>query len=603
MIPRMGTQGRYVPAIDGLRAVAVLAVVAYHAGLPVPGGYAGVDVFFVISGYLITRLLQQQLEEAGRIDFRDFYVRRIRRIYPALVTVIAATLALSVLLGVDAHRQVSQSALASLLMGGNLYFQAVTGNYFDAESDHMPLLHLWSLGVEEQFYLVWPLLLTFVIRNHCGRLVAIAATSFLLAEWLLRTNPEAAFFQTPARAWELAAGAWLAMRHLPAHPPKWASWLGVALLAAAIALPQPGHHFPGAGALPAVLGALLVIYSSREPVGAVGRVLSSRPFVFVGLISYSLYLWHWPLLALHRAAGLPTTVSTAVTLCLASVGLATLSYRYIETPLRRHPAPGALHAATALCVSCALALAAAAALVTPTPTSPDRGAQGPFIIEKRNVECLVALDKREPPGRNCRPAGAEVVLWGDSHASAWLPFARSLGGVADFTKSACAPALGWAHASARHPSLHDDCIYHNKAAVEYIRRGGVNTVVMAASLKDRGEAADYIGQGVDAIAPAVKRILLMVPTPQLKQFASICIQSKLDCDVSRAEYDAETAPVRQVYATIAARHPNVTVVEVADFFCTEHRCPVVRYDFPLYLDKHHITRHAAERFAATVQLD
>jgi peptidoglycan/LPS O-acetylase OafA/YrhL len=183
---------KHLPAIDGLRAIAVLAVVAYHADLPVPAGFVGVDVFFVISGYVITRMLAREHAETGRIDFAAFYARRVRRILPAFAVVVAVTLALSTVLLVPEYRvAVAKSAAAAMAMGANVYFQATTGGYWDASADQMPLLHLWSLAVEEQFYFVWPLLLALLLRFRRAPLLlgAWPLASFALAQHWADAEP------------------------------------------------------------------------------------------------------------------------------------------------------------------------------------------------------------------------------------------------------------------------------------------------------------------------------------------------------------------------------------------------------------------------------
>jgi len=588
----MGKQGSYLPAVDGLRAVAVLAVVAYHAGLPITGGFVGVDVFFVISGFLITRILRDELQASGRISYSQFYARRIRRIYPALVTVLATTIALSALLGAQGQQRVLASALASLAMVGNFHFQAVTGGYFDAASEHMPLLHLWSLGVEEQFYLVWPLLLPLIVRRRTVLLV-IAALSLGLAEWWLRSNPEAAFYQMPPRAWELAGGAWLALRPLPKVAPGWMGPSGLLLVALGILLPAPAGHFPGLGTLPAVMGAMLLIHAARDAAAPVNQMLTSRPFVYVGLISYSLYLWHWPLLAVHRATNLQTSAAIAASLCLVAAGLAALTYRYVEEPLRRGYAPLRTQAAAIVCVACLGAVSA----TTLASRQPQPGTEASLVIEHRYRPCTVPAGHVRPLSENCRPQDADVVLWGDSHASSWQPFAAEVGSVADFTMTACMPFSGWKPEKGQaklHPSA---CGAHNEEAMDHIRRHG-RTIVVNAFFRDKMHVLPYFAAAIDEVAPHSNRILLLMPTPYLRRDASACIRLKLDCGMRRADYEAYVEPIRREFHNLSQRHPSITVVEVADFFCDELECPVARYGYPLYMDSHHITTRAARHFAS-----
>ena len=360
---------KHLPEIDGLRAIAVLAVVTYHAGLS-GAGFVGVDMFFVISGYLITSLLLKTIAATGRPDLFGFYARRVRRIVPAVTVIaIACTWTANVLLPPVEMKQVFQSAAASLVFGANFFFQLTTGDYFDSPASQMPLLHLWSLGVEEQFYLLWPLVLTWIMRTRRPRQVVlvIAVASLVLAQLLIAWRQEWAFFQMPPRLWELAAGGLLAMgprRVMQA----WVPTLGLIVSIAACLYPLP--QFPGIGALPAVVGAAMVCAAAHGGgnLGPVGCILRSRPVVDIGLISYSLYLWHWPLLAFYRATSVgETSLHARLLLCAAAFPLAIASYRYIEQPFRRMRFDKACTVAFGATASIMLSLTACAIGLQPDP--------------------------------------------------------------------------------------------------------------------------------------------------------------------------------------------------------------------------------------------
>lgn len=335
----------YRPEIDALRAIAVVAVVAFHL-FPalVPGGFVGVDVFFVISGYLIIRNLLTGLA-AGAFTFAGFYLGRVRRLYPSYLTVIAATSAAGwFVLTPDQLERFAASLIASVAYASNFVFVAESG-YFDLGADQKPLLHTWSLSVEEQFYLVFPLAIA-LFRRRGWRpgtlLTALVVLSFAANVLLVGRAPSAVFFLSPFRMWEfalgglLAAGAYPGARRGPLHPVLVVAGLGA--IGASIFTFSGDVPYPGWAALVPVLGSVLVIGSARFLAGhPLIRVLSFRPLVVVGLLSYALYLWHWPLLVLFRVVAeksQPSALEGAL-LAGATLGLAAISTFWIEPPFRR----------------------------------------------------------------------------------------------------------------------------------------------------------------------------------------------------------------------------------------------------------------------------
>ena len=286
----------YRADIDGLRAVAILPVVFFHAGFGfAQGGFVGVDVFFVISGYLITSLIHREML-AGKFSLARFYERRVRRLFPALFAMLSvcAAVAAWLLLPQDL-RYFGGSLFATTLFSSNIFFWLEAG-YFDVAAERKLLLHTWSLAVEEQFYLLFPIFLLLVLRYLPRRLVAVTGAvtvaSLLASEWMLRSSDSAAFYLAPFRAWELGLGASLALiapvaRHDNRHAEVFA-WLGLAMIAASVAVFSWQTPFPGLHALAPAVGAALVIWSGSGTSTHAGRILSARPLVFTGLISYSL---------------------------------------------------------------------------------------------------------------------------------------------------------------------------------------------------------------------------------------------------------------------------------------------------------------------------
>jgi peptidoglycan/LPS O-acetylase OafA/YrhL len=440
--------------IDGLRAVAVLAIVAYHA-FPrwVPGGFVGVDVFFVISGFLITGIIARGRDE-GRFSYLGFYLRRARRIVPAYLVVLAAIVALALWLELPQVLTWNGATLAvAALFVPNLGFLRGYG-YFTPGLQQNPLLHLWSLGVEEQFYLVWPLLLALLSFAALRRFRVLAAAvlltlSLAAAQWLVGHDGSVwAFFLFPARAWEFLAGGLLALA--PSLAPRGAASAnlsgaaGLALIVASVALLNDETPFPGLSAIPACLGAALVLWSGIGASPAATAALRSPPVVGIGLVSYSLYLWHWPALIFAREyAQRDLKPWETLAVVALSAGLAVASWRFVEQPWRRRPVarPGR---ALALTLSPLLAFVALGAGIFVTHGLPMRFS--PAALQAANIEttdinprrdeCFVGLKPVEPNG--CRFGAApdardyDVLVWGDSHADAATP------GVADW-----AAARGW----------------------------------------------------------------------------------------------------------------------------------------------------------------
>ena len=339
------------PDLEGLRAIAVSLVLLYHAAVPgFGGGYVGVDVFFVLSGFLISGLLLRELEKTGTISLSSFYARRLRRLLPAvalliLVTVVASVVLLSPLRAAD----VAADGVAASLYASNLRFAFQATDYLQSQLAPSPLLHLWSLGVEEQFYLFWPALLLIATRvgsNRARRVGLVAAVvviaSFALALWLTTASAPWAFFSLPSRAWELGIGALLAvgasrLATLPRTLAAGAGWLGLVMIGVAGVVIDTSTPFPGMAALLPTLGtALAMLPGMQRAAPGPARLLGWRPARFLGRISYSLYLWHWPLLVLPTAiAGQTLALPWRVGLMLAAIPIAYASQRWLEDPIRR----------------------------------------------------------------------------------------------------------------------------------------------------------------------------------------------------------------------------------------------------------------------------
>lgn len=345
-LPAASSSATFRPDIAGLRAVAVLLVVASHV-LNVPaGGYIGVDVFFVLSGFLITGLLLREHARTGRINLREFYARRARRLLPAAVLVLAVTnLAAWLVFTGERAGQSLRDALWSLGFLANVRFASVDTNYFDQARPPSPVQHYWSLAVEEQFYLVWPLLLLMLVvvtrrrrRTLMLLVAALTATSLTWSVLLTRTDPIAAYFSTPARAWELGVGALLALllhHQVLSRLSSWAGslliWLGLAGIVAAALSFDEQTAFPGSAALLPVVGTAMVLLGGTA--GKPNFLLVNPISNYLGRVSYSLYLWHWPVLVISSAVLSPGPVLIAIGL-FGSLALAALCHHLVEEPVR-----------------------------------------------------------------------------------------------------------------------------------------------------------------------------------------------------------------------------------------------------------------------------
>jgi peptidoglycan/LPS O-acetylase OafA/YrhL len=322
---------KYRADVDGLRAVAVIAVVLYHA-FPnlVPGGFVGVDTFFVISGYLITGIIISGLDSPAGFSFADFYARRVRRIFPALILVLSATLAVGVAIFLPSElTSLAKNAIASAFFSANFMLLSEAG-YFDLAAHLKPLLHLWSLGIEEQFYLAWPLALWLTPRKWRGTMIAVVITaSFALNVTLVRSHPQATFYLPLTRTWELMAGALLVGVTIKGN--RLREIVGALGVVCGITFFTYSDRttFPGWAALVPVLGAGLTILGQGS---VFSRIVLSHPLVAaIGRISYPLYLWHWPLLVFPRTYLFrPLTTGESVLAIVAATALAWLTYQFVE---------------------------------------------------------------------------------------------------------------------------------------------------------------------------------------------------------------------------------------------------------------------------------
>jgi peptidoglycan/LPS O-acetylase OafA/YrhL len=620
---------KYRPDIDGLRAIAILAVVVYHAfpGL-LPGGFMGVDIFFVISGFLISTIIFSSLEHE-RFSLVEFYARRIRRIAPALLLVLAACLVFGwVVLLPSEYKQLGKHTLASIAFIQNFVLWQETG-YFNNAAETKPLLHLWSLAIEEQFYLVWPLLLALVWQRQFNFLKAtavIAALSFAANIYLARHNPIAAFYLPFSRFWELMAGGMLAYSAL--HRPQFLaqqknlqSVLGFLCVLLGLWLLNKTREFPGWWALLPVLGTFLLI--SAGPSARLNeKLLSSKPMLWLGLVSYPLYLWHWPLLSFLKIIKGTTTSVERLAAIAAALLLAWLTYRLVEKPFR-YGKPG--RKVLTLLVLSGL-IAAAAGLVYKAQGVQSRNAQWVdvavrgydveanyrtgrcFLVgrthdESFSAECDEGLDKALPT----------VVLWGDSHAAAEYRGLLSKSGnnfnLVQLNVSGCPPVMNF------HVTNRKGCARLNSEILARLGKLKPDTVILAAywMLYD-GKNVDESGNAWEL--PPTEKIndtlseLKKLGVPNLYLVGQLPVFGESQINLGLREFapgksnrtyksfNSNSAKVDALMGEIA-RNNQVRFISPINTLCNEQGCLIStspQQFTPLAWDYGHLTTEGSEYF-------
>ncbi|WP_137929506.1 acyltransferase family protein [Mesorhizobium comanense] len=506
--------------IDGLRAVAVLPVVLFHFGVSaIPGGFTGVDIFFVISGYLISGSLLDDLER-GQFIAR-FYWRRARRILPALtfVIVLSCIAAWFILLPSDLH-EFSLSVIAASTFWSNIYFWKTT-NYFSIDAELRPLLHTWSLSVEEQYYIFAPILVYLIYRYASKRwltiLLPIAIASFALAIMATSLAPTAGFYLLPTRIWELALGAMLMLKKPPAPASRLAAELigvaGFGLIAFGLLTISESDPFPGYNALFPCVGTALLIYAGQEhkdrPAPMATQVLRLAPLVWIGLISYSLYLVHWPINSfVHYLSLQAVSVPTIAAMTVASFALAAFSWKYVEQPFRQKhaftaPLPIFAFSATAIVLLCAGGLAGTLGNGFPQ-RFPDFSRERILVGDWRNGVCFNEGEtsiERWNLADCTRTHGfpTNVLLWGDSFAAHYVSGLEAnaqkiQANIVQYTYAGCPPNLSYF--SYARPA----CTRFNERALQIIRDANIQAVILS------GRWTDYQARGFDGLQKTIDRL-------------------------------------------------------------------------------------------------
>jgi len=642
----------YRADIDGLRAVAVLPVLLYHAGVgPFSGGFVGVDVFFVVSGFLISRILLTDID-LQRFSILRFYDRRIRRIIPAFAAMALGTsLAATFILTPLELERFGKSLIAAAAFSSNLWFWQGT-DYFAAPSHTEILLHTWSLAVEEQFYLLWPLLLwAFSERRRSLYLAACIAgvlVSLVVSHYAAFKSPAAAFYLLPSRAWELGLGAVLASPAMPRSrhgaSREVTAAVGLLLILLAVFTYDAETPFPGLYAAVPSLGAALLIHSGAGT--RVGELLSAKPMVAVGLISYSLYLWHWPALCLSRQyAGRELTALETAAALAACAALAVASWRYVELPFRK--------ASSERTRSSAWLAVRGAAVVTVVSSSvgvlfwkthglPVRGPQAAVLAERAIREShdsaayCVIHDATQPDITACRSGTKPpvVALWGDSHAGhlagALAAHAREANASVLFlVLGGCPPGIG---ARVSGPVADTRCDELNAYALSRIRHyNTISSVILVSrwsryteTLPSKGEEglpiyltddasserspgnsrrvlSDSVGRTVSELQQLGLRVALVGQVPEFGIDTARCVvharwtsRPETRCFADSASVRARLSASTVILRELASAHPGLRIVDPLPLFCDERLCRSVLRNELLYSDDDHLSLAGAE---------
>ena len=641
--------------IEGLRGISILLVLLFHAGLPwTPGGFVGVDVFFVISGFLITGKLWRESQQPGGLNITKFYAWRIRRLLPAALVAVSVITLVGLLLSAPLDRsELAADGAASALSLANMRFIGSV-DYFAATASPSPFLHFWSLSVEEQFYLVWPALILLLtwrgggLRRLIAALLIGVVASFALSLWLTDASPARAFYLLPTRVWQLGVGGLLALIGLVGTSQRagGVAWVGLAAIVVSGAALTADLPYPGLAALLPTVGAVALLYGGAAPGGPV-RLLTTAPLRLLGKISYSLYLWHWPLLVLPiMFLERPLTGAEVVVSIAAAIGVSWLSWRFVEQPLRygdrsrRATSWSAIRVGVAgiLTVTlftqglaAALPSSAVAVQPTPTPTGSPTASDAPITLPAnlapslasarddeerlRGDGCLAFERVAAPP--NCvygvKGATITIALVGDSHASHWFPAIEAIAlergwRLLTFVKVSCS----FTTLAQRNLALKRDyreCTAFNEATVARITevKPALTIVVNRRTFRPIADGITPASAGA-AFGEMVARLpgatAILVDTPDPGRDVPACL-SKHPSDIRACLFTQDDADNREIGVAerVAADVSGAQLIDLTSSFCATWPCSPISGSLLIYRDEDHMTKTFSRSLAAPLSVE
>ena len=629
--------------IDGLRSLAILPVLFYHAGFSwMPGGFFGVDVFFVISGFLITAILVAELENTGRISITGFYERRARRILPALFLVIGVSVVIGwFLMFTDQFKIFLDSLVSILYFGSNYFFLNHTG-YFDADIDLNPMVHTWSLAIEEQFYLFFPLVL-WLLWRYVGKrflipaLVGIALLS-LAAAVFFTGDPSKTFYLLQFRAWELITCSLVALvlakRSFKAHSNQLLSAAGVVLITASMFLLSNQWPHPGLITLIPITGSALVILFAGEGTWA-NKLLSTKVLVGIGLISYSTYLWHQPIFSFFRIGSLHTpTALEFLPLIALSLGIAYLSWRFVENPVRNRKRFSRRWIFTGAAAVSVLVLAvtfvAGRSSINESRTAPLTGIKFVDATDRLEVNRGLGNDCRKFVGSDpacATGANPLVLLWGDSyamHLAQGLEASQTQVPFTQQTLSACAPVLGWAHQNQSYGKDQGrECLAQNEQVFDWLKtQNQITTVILASPWDDALNPGGYgmdsagevyqtgtVGMGllrvtIEKLHDIGKRVVVVAPAPKNTEDTGLCLARALvnGLELSECNFSPESNLLADATEYLQQASTKAGFFSLENLICKPKLCEAFAGDLFIYRDKGHFSKEGSQYIGETYDL-